>query len=142
VYRHLLVPIDVNDRASHAKALPTAVRLAETFGARLHVMTVVPEFGMAIVGQQFPKGFAEKARAAAEAELRRIVEAQVPAALDADLGVAHGSVYQEILHIARDLPADLIVMGSHRPALRDYLLGPNAARVVRHADCSVMVVRD
>ena len=36
---------------------------------------------------------------------------------------------------------DLIVMASHRPELKDYLIGPNAARVVRHADCSVQVVR-
>ena len=37
---------------------------------------------------------------------------------------------------------DLIIMASHRPELQDYLLGPNAARVVRHANCSVLVVRD
>jgi len=33
------------------------------------------------------------------------------------------------------------VLASHRPDLKDYLLGPNAARVVRHADRSVFVVR-
>lgn len=33
-------------------------------------------------------------------------------------------------------------MAAHRPALKDYLLGPNAARVVRHSNCSVLVVRD
>jgi nucleotide-binding universal stress UspA family protein len=36
----------------------------------------------------------------------------------------------------------MIVMASHRPELKDYLLGPNAARVVRHAECSVLVVRN
>ena len=38
--------------------------------------------------------------------------------------------------------AELIVMASHRPELRDYLIGPNAARVMRHADASVLVVRE
>ncbi len=33
-------------------------------------------------------------------------------------------------------------MGSHRPELSDYLLGPNAGKVVRHAKCLVMVVRE
>ncbi len=56
--------------------------------------------------------------------------------------VGEGTVYEVILKIAGDINADLIVMGSHRPELKDYLLGPNAARVVRHANCSVMVVRD
>ncbi|HYZ26966.1 MAG TPA: universal stress protein [Geminicoccaceae bacterium] len=43
---------------------------------------------------------------------------------------------------ARTVPAGLIVMGSHHPELKDYLLGPNAAKVMRHADCSVTVVRE
>ena len=53
----------------------------------------------------------------------------------------HGSVYKEILEVADSIGADLIVLTSHRPARSDYLLGPNAARVVRHAKQSVFVVR-
>jgi nucleotide-binding universal stress UspA family protein len=48
----------------------------------------------------------------------------------------------EILGIAEEAGADLIVVGSHRPAMGDYLLGTNASRVVRHAGCSVLVARD
>ena len=55
--------------------------------------------------------------------------------------VRQGTVYREILAEADAVGADLIVMGSHRPELKDYLLGPNAARVVRHAQTSVLVVR-
>ena len=50
--------------------------------------------------------------------------------------------YGEILGVAGEARADLIVVGSHRPAMRDYLLGTNASRVVRHASCSVLVARD
>ena len=46
-----------------------------------------------------------------------------------------------ILATAKKVRADLIVMAAHRPEFRDYLLGPNAYRVVRHAECSVLVVR-
>ena len=56
--------------------------------------------------------------------------------------VAHGTIYDEIMKAANALKCDLIVMASHRPELKDYLLGPNAARVVRHARQSVFVVRD
>ncbi len=49
---------------------------------------------------------------------------------------------EKILKAVEETGCDLIVMASHRPALKDYLLGPNAARVVRHANCSVLVVRD
>ena len=37
--------------------------------------------------------------------------------------------------------ADCIIMGSHKPGLADYFLGSTAARVVRHAPCSVIVLR-
>jgi nucleotide-binding universal stress UspA family protein len=57
--------------------------------------------------------------------------------------VTHGaSIYAEILGAAEEAQADLVVVGSHRPAMKDYLLGTNAARVVRHACCSVLVARD
>ena len=53
-----------------------------------------------------------------------------------------GSIYKEILRYLREVEADLVIMSAHRPGMRDFLLGPNAARVVRHANCSVWVVRD
>ena len=52
-----------------------------------------------------------------------------------------GETIRLILAAAKEYAADLIIMGSHRPELQDYLLGPNAARVVRHSAKSVLVVR-
>jgi nucleotide-binding universal stress UspA family protein len=52
-----------------------------------------------------------------------------------------GSVYNEVLREADRIGADLIVVGSHRPTMATYLLGSNAATIVRHARCSVLVVR-
>jgi nucleotide-binding universal stress UspA family protein len=46
-----------------------------------------------------------------------------------------------ILEEAAAVHADLIVMTSHRPAMRTYFLGSNAGHVVRYAKCSVLVVR-
>jgi len=45
------------------------------------------------------------------------------------------------LTTAHEQRADLIVMASHRPELKDYLIGPNAAYVAQHAFCSVLVLR-
>jgi nucleotide-binding universal stress UspA family protein len=52
-----------------------------------------------------------------------------------------GSVYNEVLDEADATGADLVVVGSHRPTMATYLLGSNAATIVRHAKCSVLVVR-
>jgi nucleotide-binding universal stress UspA family protein len=55
--------------------------------------------------------------------------------------VATGRAYEEVLKLAKSTKASLIVVGTHTANMADYLLGPNAARIVRHADCSVYVVR-
>jgi nucleotide-binding universal stress UspA family protein len=55
--------------------------------------------------------------------------------------VLSGGVYHELLRDAAEWRADLIVVGSHRPIMSDYLLGSNAKTIVRHAQCSVLVVR-
>lgn len=56
--------------------------------------------------------------------------------------VRQGGIYHEIIEEAKAMPADLIVMTSHRPDMRSYFLGSNAGHVVRYAKCSVLVVRE
>jgi nucleotide-binding universal stress UspA family protein len=56
--------------------------------------------------------------------------------------VRQGGIYHEVLEEAAAFKADLIVMSSHRPAMRTYFLGSNAGHVVRYAKCSVLVVRN
>jgi nucleotide-binding universal stress UspA family protein len=56
--------------------------------------------------------------------------------------IRQGGIYHEILEEAAAMKADLIVMTSHRPAMRTYFLGSNAGHVVRYAKCSVLVVRN
>ena len=52
-----------------------------------------------------------------------------------------GNIWRTIIRIAERAEADLIVLASHRPEMKDYLIGANAASVARHARCSVLVVR-
>ena len=142
MYRNILVPVDLSDKHSWRKALPTAIALCQTFQARLHVIAVVPEFGLPLVGQFFPAGYEDKLRQQAAKQLKALLAEQVPDEVPVRRIVAEGNVYREILKAAQAIQADLIVMGSHHPELRDYLLGANADKVMRHADCSVLVVRE
>jgi nucleotide-binding universal stress UspA family protein len=142
MFHSILVPVDLSDKHSWRKALPAAVSMCETWQGRLHLLTVVPDFGLPIVGQSFPEGYEAKVRAQAAQQLKDFAAEQVPDAIPCKRIISEGKIYQEILRAADAVKADLIVMGSHRPELSDFLLGPNAARVVRHARCSVMVVRE
>ena len=114
-----------------------ALRVGPRAATCLHVLR---EFRMRR-SALFPKRLQKEALAAFGRALTEWVETHVPDTVEVHPHVLHGTIYDEILRAADKLEADVIVMGSHRPALKDYLLGPNAARVMRHARCSVYVVR-
>jgi nucleotide-binding universal stress UspA family protein len=105
---------------------------------------VLPDFGSSMVGSYFKPEYHEHAVEEAHKALVDLSESVLGPELNARVRhvVSTGTVYEEVLRVARTDGATLIVIGSHRPVLQDYLLGPNASRVVRHSDCSVFVVRD
>lgn len=141
MFKNILLAVDLNDPKSQEKALATALGQAQAAQSTLHVMTVVPDFGMSMVGSFFPENYENEALEAANSQLHAYVSENVPEGVSVRHVVAHGTIYEEILRYAEESDVDLIVMASHRPELKDYLLGPNAARVVRHAKMSVMVIR-
>lgn len=141
MFETILIPIDPDAPLTWEKALPAAVKLAQTHDAKLLVMTVVPAFSSNIVASYFPKGFEQEALQKAEAELLTVVKQHVPGELNQALLVGHGRIWQEICRLADDHSADLIVMASHKPEFSDLLLAPTADQVLHHSPRSVMIVR-
>jgi len=141
MYKDILLAVDLNDESSWKKAVPVAVEMAKASGGNIHVLTVVPDFGMSIVSQYFPDGYEKEVSEKVLADLKDFVAAHIPDGVPVRHIVGEGTAYEVILRMAKEISADLIVVASHRPELKDYLLGPNAARVVRHANVSVLVVR-
>ncbi|MCA0998475.1 universal stress protein [Alloyangia pacifica] len=140
MYKTILLPVDLSAPTSWTKALPTALQLGGE-GVVLHVVTVLPDFGMSVVSGFFKEGFEKGALQEVGEKLKTWVNENVPNSVTVHPHVLHGRIYDEILRAADKLSVDAIVLASHTPELADYLLGPNAARVVRHAKQSVFVVR-
>lgn len=141
MFRSILLAVDINDAASAHRVTEAGVRLARDHGANLHIINVIPDFGMAIVGAYFS---ADQTKKMVEDERKRMEKwaaEEMPAGVSYDLTVLKGHIYDNILKTADRIGADVIVLGSHKPEFEDYLLGPNAARVVRHAKQSVFVIR-
>ncbi len=141
MYKDVLLSVDLDQKHSWEKALPMALDFVRNYGANLHIMTVIPPFGMSIVGDFFPSNYENEVREKTLAALRAFVREELPEDVTVQHIVAQGRVYEEIIHCAQQVHADLIVMAAHGPRLQDFLLGPNVSRVVRHADRSVLVVR-
>ena len=140
MYKDVLCAIDLNEEHSWEKALPKAIEMRGASG-NLHLLTVVPEFGLSLISQYFPENFEETTLQKAKDALRAFIDKNVPKDVPCRAIVAQGRVYEQILRIADETGCDAIVMAAGNPNLAQYLLGPNAARVVRHAKCSVLVVR-
>lgn len=138
-FEKILIPVDLGHDSSWQEALPTAVDQAQRTGGKLHVATIVPDEPPQLAW--LPDDYSTKMIAHATSKLEKLIKAHVPEGVEVEQHVRQGSVYSEIVKLAEKMDIDLIVMASHRPELKDFLLGPNASKVVRHAACSVLVVR-
>ncbi|MEM8812727.1 MAG: universal stress protein [Pseudomonadota bacterium] len=145
----ILVAIDLRDENTSAKVLETALRQASHESAPLTVMTVVPDI---FAGLDYHFAVRGQRKAGDEYDIKAIVQnahnhldafvaKHAPRGVEPETVTRHGTIYEEILNVAEGIGADQIVIGAHRPNLADYLLGPNTARVVHQAKCSVNVVR-
>lgn len=143
MYKRILVPIDLQEPDDRARCmgLERSIELCRLYKAKLFILTVVPDMGMPIVANYFPPDAGDRIVSDAEEMLHELVGIYVPEDIDTNYLVAQGSIYRKILRMAEKTNADLIVMPAHRLKLQDYLLGTNTAKVVRHAGCSVLVVR-
>ena len=140
MYKDVLCAIKLGEEHSWKKALPSAIEMRGDSG-NLHLLTVVPEFGLSVISQFFPENFEENTLNATKDALREFIDKNVPKDVPCRAIVAQGKAYEQILRIAEEVGCDAIVMASGNPDLAQFLLGPNASRVVRHATCSVLVVR-
>jgi len=135
------------DGSPHAeRAAQTAISLAESTGARLHVVVVGRTFSQAVYNEFFAD--TEAGREAIRREAQEVLDEQVGKIEEAGgtVAVPHlkfGEQRDEaIVHLAEDIGADLIVMGSRGlGGLRRALMGNVADSVVRHAHCPVLIVR-
>ncbi|TYC67034.1 universal stress protein [Stappia sp. BW2] len=141
--KSILCALDVQHE-NDTMVLQTADKLARLDDAQLDVITVVPSAGINLVASYFDENFQGQMVADTQKKLVEKVSSILGAERNSEIRhlVATGSIYEEILEAAKKTGADLIVIGSHQPHLSEFLLGPNAARVVRHSKCSVYVVRD
>lgn len=140
--KSVLCAVDIS-HPGDTEVLEIANKLARLDDASLDVITVVPNLGVTLVGSYFDENFQSQLVTDTQKSLKDLVAKVVGDDRNKDIRhlVTTGSIYEEILEVANQINADLIVIGAHKPQLREFLLGPNAARVVRHSKCSVYVVR-
>lgn len=141
--KKILIPIDLQHTPLARTALAFAIDQARQNQAGLTLMTVVPGYGMPIVGTFFPAEVRKQAKESVKAELKRYAAEHLPEDIPVKLHVTEGSTAEEILRTAKRLGVDLIVMpgSGGRRSSGTTTLGSSVARVVHDAECSVMVIK-
>lgn len=139
----VLCAVDVSNGDDDIGIIQAAARMASLQDGQLDVIAVVPDYGISQVGGFFNEDHHDKLVAEAKEQLNALVTKALDTAQNEKVRhvIATGRAYEEVLKLAETTQAELIVVGAHKSDFADYLLGPNAARVVRHAKCSVYVVR-
>lgn len=140
MYKRILVPVDLSDTDLAKPAINTALELARASGGAVRLVNVLAMTPV-MLAEYVPPDFDVQQRKSAEDAMAIIVRECGLEPSRVSGTVRQGGIYHEVLEEAAAFNADLIVMSSHRPAMRTYFLGSNAGHVVRYAKCSVLVVR-
>ncbi|HVY59415.1 MAG TPA: universal stress protein [Xanthobacteraceae bacterium] len=140
MFKRILVPVDIADAELAKPAIATAVSLARAAGGQVRLLNVLPMTPV-MLAEYVPPDFDAQQRRSAEEALTIIARESGLTPDQVSTVVRQGGIYHEVLEEAKVMQADLVVMSSHRPAMKTYFLGSNAGHVVRYAKCSVLVVR-
>lgn len=142
MYKTILVPIDIEEDLLTEHALQHVEYLAKMSGAKVHFFHALPDASAFVTAYSFGiKEFENQAEVKAIDKLKKIMsEIDIP--LDRlNYTISFGTPRDQVLQLAQEIDADLIIIGSRRPSVKTYLLGSNAASIVRYANISVMVAR-
>lgn len=140
--RSILVPIDFSETAN--KALVYAMRMADQFGAKIILLNVVEPVATPDIAYHPMMLEPEAAKSIAKERLVELERrAKIPARMVDRILVRYGSPFAEITSAARTLKVDLIILTTHGyTGLKHVFMGSTAERVVRHAPCPVLTVRE
>lgn len=136
MFRSILVAVDMAQAQKATPMIETARLLLGGQGRIIlcNVVETISVYELPEFTTEMQAGYVREAR-------ERLSDIARDAGVETDVDVRLGHAANTIIDIARERAVDAIVLGSHKPGLQDYFLGSTAGRVVRHAHCSVLVLR-
>ncbi len=140
--KRLLVPTDFSDSARHA--LTYGISFAREYKAELLLLHVVENLTVGYASDLFPVPMAEvfdEISGFARTELGKLAAVAREKGIAVRELVVQGKPSAEIIRVAKEETADMIVLGTHGKGMLDKaLFGSTAERVIRRAPCPVLTV--
>lgn len=136
MYREILVP--TGSDPSRKRVIENAVDLADTYGARIHVLHVADLVDRGHLSDEDELDPEDEARG----EIEAVEEAAEAAGVETRSEVREGTPYEEILDYVDAEGIDIVVMGTHgKSGLSRMLLGSTAEEVLRRSPVPVLTVK-
>lgn len=143
MYKNIVIPVDLADpKNSYKPVFQPALNFVNAFGSKLHLVHIIPDFGMKMIEDYLPKHWKSDQIGKYNNKFEKIINQYLPNNADVTSHIDRGAIYDKVITYAEKNSADLIIISAVRPQLRDYMLGPNASKIVRHSSVSVLVVRE
>lgn len=142
--RKIMWPTDFSEPAD--EGLKIGLELADRFSAEMMLVHVVAPMPI-MYGTAAPTGFhipsvLEEMQASAQKSLEEIRQAKIPDEIQARTFVVNGKPAHEIVRLAAQEKADIIVIPTHgESGWQRFVFGSVAEKVVRLADCPVLTIR-
>ena len=136
MYKSILVPVE----SSHIAESFKTIEQARQYGGddcKIHLLNVFEEIPK-WAAVSLPENIVNDSIQDIEKEMQDLA-AKLGGNIETQVKVGHS--YKTILEVADEIGAELIIVASHKPEQQNYLLGSTAAKVVRHARCSILVLR-
>lgn len=141
MYNTVLIPMDLEHEDMFPKAVALAQQLIGDEKGEIHAIyvdqTQVHQGNFGITDDAV-----QGAREAMKQEVKTLFKKYVPEHLRGKCRVKAGVVYDIVLEEADKVKPEVIIVAAGRPGFSSYLLGSNAEKILRHANCSVFVIRD
>lgn len=141
-FRRILCPVDFSEPSDHA--LDYAISFADRLGAELHVVHVyqVPAYALPDGALLASADFVGQLSAELQKQLDALAAKHRKGDRKLETHLLQGPAPAEIVRLAGEIQADVIVMGTHgRVGLSHFFLGSIAERVVRTSPVPVLTVR-
>ena len=136
MYKSILIPVDLAN-VEKVSSLVDHASVYNSSNSRIILLNVVEDIP-SWAAVELPRGIIDKS---VQSSLEKLKALAASSSIEVEVDVRVGHPYKTILEVAEEKSAELIIVASHQPDLQNYLIGSTAAKVVRHATCSVLVVR-
>jgi universal stress protein F len=142
MFNNIVIPVDLADKGSFKMIFSAATNFINAFKAQIHFVHIIPNLGMKMVEDYLPRNWKISQENKYNSQLKDLIAKYIPDDIQTESYIGRGAIYDQVINYSERIKADLIIISAIRPELKDYMLGPNASKIVRHSAISVLVVRE